>query len=65
MVRDLAITFAEHARINDEMHAEQIKSYLETSNGAELPDYLKNPFNISRALCQMCKAIAYLEGWRE
>ncbi len=53
--------FAEHAQKNEEIHAEQVKTYLEISSHSELPDHMKNPFNISRALQVICEELRALK----
>lgn len=60
-IESLPEIFKSHADINDEMLAEQIKTYHDINSDPELPDHLKNAFNISRALAVMCEEIRNLK----
>lgn len=53
----LPAIFANHARIANNINQQQIQNYREISEGAPLPDHLKNPFNLALALSIMAQEI--------
>lgn len=57
----LASTFADHAGMAD-AHQEQLNQLFKDSNpGQELPEHMKNPFNVARALSVMAAEIEKLK----
>lgn len=57
----LASTFSDHAEMI-ETHQEQInKMYTEQNPGQELPEHMKNPFNIAKALSVMAEELNKLK----
>ncbi len=50
-LENLPETFARHADVADAMHKDQVEAFYAVNEGQELPEYLKEGFNIARALC--------------
>lgn len=57
----LAGIFATHADIAEKTRQERIKEYIEVYGESELPEHLKNYFNLSQALSFMCMEISKLK----
>jgi hypothetical protein len=57
-IENLIETFAKHAEEFEEIQNEHRKRFMRCDPCEELPNHLKdNVFNLSRALCVICKEI--------
>lgn len=61
-VESLVELFTKHADDADNQLAEQIKTYHQINSDPELPDHMKNPFNLPRALAALASAIRDLQA---
>lgn len=56
-IENLVTTFGVHAEMSDAHTQQTIDVFKETCPETEIPEHLKNPFNISRALSVICLEI--------
>ena len=60
-IETLSATFSKHAEKADENHQESIKNHNEAFPESDLPEWMEDPFNLSRALSVMAEEIARLK----
>ena len=65
LLEDLASTFAKHADELEKKQKQMRKQYKKDHDGQDLPDYMKDPFNLSRALSVMAQEIENLKKAQE
>lgn len=60
-LESLSGTFLKHAEKGDENHRMQVENLKNNFPDQELPDHMKNPFNIARALSVMAAELEKLK----
>lgn len=60
-IETLSETFSKHAHQADVNHQESIKKYTESFPESDLPKWMDDPFNLSRALSVMAAEIDRLK----
>jgi len=60
-IEKLSETFSKHADIAEADNQSSIKNYRESFPRSDIPEWMENPFNISRALSVMAAEIESLK----